>query len=131
MTGVTTPGFIGLQGYLLVSAALFFIGVAGFVARRNLFAILMSVELMLNAVNLSFVAFARHWGKLDGQVTVLLVIAVAAAEAAVALAMVILLFRNRETLDVDAFKSMGETERGQIGDVPSEKNGAVAAGGAP
>jgi NADH-quinone oxidoreductase subunit K len=131
MTAATTSGFIGLQGYLLVSAALFFIGVAGFVARRNLFTILMSVELMLNSVNLSFVAFARHWGKIDGQITVLLVIAVAAAEAAVALAMVILLFRNRETLDVDAFKSMGETEWGQIGDPASEDARAVISGGAP
>lgn len=101
---------IGLHGYLLVSAALFFIGMAGFLARRNVFAILMSVELMLNAVNLSFVAFSRIWRHLDGQVFVLLIIAVAAAEAAVALAVVILVFRNRQTLDVDEFKSLGESE---------------------
>ncbi len=111
------PGFIGPHGFLLVSAALFFIGVAGFVARRNVFAVLMSVELMLNAVNLSFVGFSRYWRHLDGQVTVLLVIAVAAAEAAVALAMVILLFRSKATLDVDAFRSMGETEQGQLADL--------------
>ncbi|MBM3267648.1 MAG: NADH-quinone oxidoreductase subunit NuoK [Candidatus Sericytochromatia bacterium] len=114
------PGFIGLHGYLLVSAALFFIGVAGFVARRNVFAVLMSVELMLNAVNLSFVAFSRYWRHVDGQVMVLLIIAVAAAEAAVALAMVILLFRNRATLDVDAFRAMGETEKGQLSELEAE-----------
>ena len=97
---------IGLDAYLIVSAALFFIGAAGFVARRNVFTILMSIELMLNAVNLAFLAFSRQWLHLDGQVIVLLVVAVAAAEAAVALALVVLLFRNKETLDVDAFLQM-------------------------
>ncbi|MBI6546999.1 MAG: NADH-quinone oxidoreductase subunit NuoK [Cyanobacteria bacterium NC_groundwater_1444_Ag_S-0.65um_54_12] len=99
---------IGLHGYLLVSAALFCIGAAGFIARRNLFAILMSLELMLNAINLSLVAFSRHWLELGGQVMVLLLVAVAAAEAAIALAAVILLFRNKETLDSDAFRLLKE-----------------------
>ena len=124
-------GQVGLNAYLVVSAALFFIGAAGFVARRNLFAVLMSVELMLNAVNLSFAAFARSWRHHDGKVFVLLIIAVAAAEAAVALAMVILLFRNRATLDVDAFRSMGETEEGEIGELQAaaEARAALSGGG--
>lgn len=125
-------GTVSLEGYLLVSAALFFIGAAGFVARRNLFTVLMSVELMLNAVNLSFAAFSRWWGHHDGQVFVLLTIAVAAAEAAVALAMVILLFRNRATLDSDEFRSMGETQEGEIGDFEAAAGTpALPAGGGP
>lgn len=99
---------IPAAGYLMVSAALFFIGAAGFVARRNLFTVLMSIELMLNGVNLAFVTFSRQWGQYGGQIIVLLVIAVAAAEAAVALALVVLLFRNKETLDVDVFGQMRE-----------------------
>ncbi len=99
---------IPAAAYLMVSAALFFIGAAGFVARRNLFTVLMCIELMLNAVNLAFVTFSRQWGHYGGQVIVLLVIAVAAAEAAVALALVVLLFRNKETLDVDVFGQMRE-----------------------
>ncbi|MBU6429849.1 MAG: NADH-quinone oxidoreductase subunit NuoK [Cyanobacteria bacterium REEB65] len=99
---------IRLQAALIVASALFFIGTAGFLARRNLFSILMSIELMLNAVNLAFVSFSRRWGQLDGQVIVLLVVAVAAAEAAVALALVVLAFRNKETLDLDVFRNLKE-----------------------
>ena len=99
---------MALHAPLLVAAALFSIGVGGFVARRNVFALLMCIELMLNAVNLVFVTFSRQWLSVEGHVTVLLVVALAAAEAAVALAIVIMLFRNRETLDVDVFASMKE-----------------------
>ncbi|MEB3198467.1 MAG: NADH-quinone oxidoreductase subunit NuoK [Candidatus Sericytochromatia bacterium] len=89
--------------FLIVSAALFCIGLAGFVARRNLFIIFMSVELMLNGVNLSFLAFARHLGDLGGHIFTFLVIALAAAEAAIGLAIVILIFKNAgETAESDA-----------------------------
>jgi NADH-quinone oxidoreductase subunit K len=100
--------------FLVVSAALFCIGVAGFVSRRNLFIIFMSIELMLNGVNLSFLAFARHFGNLDGHVYTFLVIALAAAEAAIGLAIVILIFKNaadtpegeREALSLDNYNSL-------------------------
>lgn len=91
---------------LLLSVALFTLGVLGVFLRRNVITVLMSVELMLNAVNLAFVAFSRVWGTLDGQVLVFFVMTVAAAEAAVGLAIVIALQRHRDTLDVDAFNLM-------------------------
>ena len=84
-----------------LSAVLFTIGVAGALARRNLIVILMSIELMLNAVNLALVAFARLHGGIDGHVFVLMVIVVAAAEVAVGLGIVISLFRNKESVNVD------------------------------
>lgn len=87
--------------YMLLSAALFIIGVIGVMVRRNIIIIFMSIELMLNAVNLAFVAFSRALGQLQGQVFVFFVIVVAAAEAAVGLAIIILITRNRGTLDVE------------------------------
>lgn len=84
-----------------LSAVLFTIGTVGALTRRNLIVILMSIELMLNAVNLAFVGFARAWADLAGHVMVLMVITVAAAEVAVGLGIVIALFRNRDTVDVD------------------------------
>ena len=87
--------------YLLVSAALFAIGVTGVLVRRNAIIIFMSIELMLNAANLAFVAAARGLGLMDGQVFVFFVMTVAAAEVAVGLAIIVALFRNRETVDVD------------------------------
>ena len=92
-----------LTSYLVLSAVLFAIGVAGVFLRRNLITILLSIEIMLNAVNLSFIAFGRQLGSLDGQIIVFFVMTVAAAEAAVGLAIVIALFRQRESLDPDAF----------------------------
>ena len=86
--------------YMILSALLFSIGVAGVLIRRNAIVIFMCIELMLNAVNLLFVAFARHHGSGEGQVFVFFVMAVAAAEVAVGLAIIIALFRNRETVDV-------------------------------
>ena len=88
---------------VLLSAALFVIGALGVFLRRNVITVFMSIELMLNAVNLAFVAFSRSWGALDGQVLVFFVLTVAAAEAAVGLAIVIALHRHKDTLDVDAF----------------------------
>jgi NADH-quinone oxidoreductase subunit K len=97
---------IPLSHYLVVSAVLFAIGTAGVFLRRNLITILLSVEIMLNAINLSFVAFGRQLGNLDGQIIVLFVMTVAAAEAAVGLAIIIGLYRHRESLNPDAFASL-------------------------
>ena len=90
-----------LSWYLALSAVLFAIGTAGVLVRRNLIVIFMAIELMLNAVNLTFVAFARSLGAMDGQVIVFFVITVAAAEAAVGLAIMLALFRLRETINAD------------------------------
>ena len=87
--------------YLVLSAVLFGLGVVGFVFKRNIITIFMSIELMLNAVNLAFVAFSRSLGQVEGQVFVFFVIIVAAAEAAVGLAIVILIARNRQSLNVE------------------------------
>ncbi|HEV8393890.1 MAG TPA: NADH-quinone oxidoreductase subunit NuoK [Vicinamibacterales bacterium] len=97
---------IPLSHYLVVSAILFAIGSAGVFLRKNLITILLSVEIMLNAVNLSFVAFGRFNGTVDGQIITFFVMTVAAAEAAVGLALVIALFRGRESLNPDAFTSL-------------------------
>ena len=95
-----------IQHALLLSLALFAIGVVGVFLRRNVITVFMCVELMLNAVNLAFVAFSRSWGTLDGQVLVFFVLTVAAAEAAVGLAIIIAVHRRKDTLDVDAFDLM-------------------------
>jgi NADH-quinone oxidoreductase subunit K len=92
---------IPLSWLLGLSAVLFCIGVIGVLVRRNALVIFMSIELMLNAANLAFVAFARHLGSLDGQVFVFFVMTVAAAEVAVGLAIIVNLFRLRETVFVD------------------------------
>ena len=92
---------VPLSWYLILSAILFALGISAFLLKRNIITIFMSIELMLNAVNLSFVAFANHWHKLSGQVFVFFVMVVAAAEAAVGLAIIIAVFRARETLNVD------------------------------
>ena len=92
-----------LNDYLVLSALVFSIGAAGVFVRRNLITILLSVEIMLNAVNLTFVAFGRALGAVDGQIIVFFVMTVAAAEAAVGLAIVIALFRHRESLNPDSF----------------------------
>ena len=97
---------IPLTHYLVLSAILFSIGTAGVFYRRNLITILLSIEIMFNAVNLSFVAFGRHFGTVDGQIISFFVMTVAAAEAAIGLAIVICLFRHRESLNPDAFTSL-------------------------
>jgi NADH-quinone oxidoreductase subunit K len=91
---------------LLLSVALFGIGVLGVFLRRNMITVFMSIELMLNAANLAFVAFSRAWGTLDGQVLVFFVMTVAAAEAAVGLAIIIALQRTKDSLDIDSFNLM-------------------------
>jgi NADH-quinone oxidoreductase subunit K len=87
--------------YLVLSAILFGLGIVGFVFKRNVITVFMAIELMLNAVNLAFVAFSQAMGKLDGQVFVLFVIVVAAAEAAVGLGIIILIMRQRQSLNVE------------------------------
>jgi len=89
------------QYYLVLSAILFGMGAVAFVVKRNIITIFMSIELMLNAVNLAFVAFSQARGKLDGQIFVLFVIVVAAAEAAVGLGIIIMTARNRRSLNVE------------------------------
>lgn len=97
---------VTLGHYLVLSAVLFAIGAAGVFLRRNLITILLSVEIMLNAANLAFVAVSQYQGSVDGQIIVFFVMTVAAAEAAVGLALVIALFRHRETLSPDAFTTL-------------------------
>ncbi len=92
--------------YLLLSAALFTMGVIGFLSKRSLITVFMSIELMLNAVNLSFVTFAHEWHAVKGQIFVFFVMMVAAAEAAVGLAIIIAIFRVRGTLTVDQIDRM-------------------------
>jgi NADH-quinone oxidoreductase subunit K len=98
--------------YLVLSAILFSIGVAAFLIKRNIITVFMSIELMLNAVNLTFVAFSRHWSQVrdhlqvNGQIFVFFVMVVAAAEAAVGLAIIIAVFRARNTLNVDQIDLM-------------------------
>ncbi len=94
-------GAIPISWYLVLSAVLFGLGVIAFVFKRNVITVFMSIELMLNAVNLAFVAFARAYQRLDGLVFVFFVIVVAAAEAAVGLAIVIMLAQNRQSLNVE------------------------------
>ncbi|MEX0805953.1 MAG: NADH-quinone oxidoreductase subunit NuoK [Candidatus Binatia bacterium] len=90
---------VPLDYYLILSAIIFAIGVVGVLIRRNLIIVLMSIELMLNAVNLTFIAFANSLGSMDGQVIVFFVMAVAAAEAVIGLAIIISVFRHRQSLD--------------------------------
>jgi NADH-quinone oxidoreductase subunit K len=92
---------VPISYYLVLSAVLFGLGVVAFVFKRNIITIFMSIELMLNAVNLAFVAFARAHGQLDGLVFVFFVIVVAAAESAVGLAIIITIVQNRQTLNVE------------------------------
>jgi NADH-quinone oxidoreductase subunit K len=97
---------VPLSWYLLLSAILFSLGVAGFLIKRNLITVFLSIELMLNAVNLSFVTFACQWHEVRGQIFVFFVMMVAAAEAAVGLAIIIAVFRARSTLAVDRIDLM-------------------------
>lgn len=97
---------ITLSHYLVLGSIVFLIGVMGVLLRRNVIIILLSIELMLNAVNINLVAFSHHLQNMAGQVFVFFVMTVAAAEAAIGLAIVVVLFRNRETIDVDEINLM-------------------------
>ena len=97
---------VNLEHYLVVSAILFCLGLAGVIVRRNLLVIFMGLELMLNAANLALVAFSRFTNNLDGQVFVFFVITVAAAEVAVGLALIVALYRKRQTAHVEDLTTM-------------------------
>jgi NADH-quinone oxidoreductase subunit K len=92
--------------YVALSALMFAIGAFGAISRRNLLIVLMSIELMLNGVNIALVAFARHWGNVQGHVFVLMVMGVAAAEVGIGLALIIALFRNRKTVDTGDLREL-------------------------
>jgi NADH-quinone oxidoreductase subunit K len=97
---------IGYAHFLVLAAVLFLIGMLGVLVRRNALIILMSVEIMLNAANMTLLTFARMWGELSGHTFALIVIAVAAAEAAVGLAIVVAVFRGRRNVDVDKLTTL-------------------------
>ncbi len=97
---------ITLNHYLVLSVILFTLGTAGVFLRRNVISLLLSIEIMLNAVNLTFIAAGRQWASVDGQIIVFFVMTVAAAEAAVGLALVIALFRHRESLNPETFTTL-------------------------
>jgi NADH-quinone oxidoreductase subunit K len=100
------PAAVPLSWYLLLSAVLFSLGVAGFLFRKNIITVFMSIELMLNAVNLSFIAFSYHLKQVDGQIFSFFVMVVAAAEAAVGLGIILTVYKNRSTLEIDEINSM-------------------------
>lgn len=92
-----------IELFVLISLAMFFIGAVGLLTKRNVLIVFLSIELMLNAANLLFVAFSRHWGNTIGLAWVFFVLVVAAAEAAVGIAIIINMFRSKEVVDVDQF----------------------------
>ena len=100
------PTHVPLTWYLILSAILFALGVAGFLFRRNVITVFMSIELMLNAVNLSFIAFAYQLKQVDGHIFAFFVMVVAAAEATVGLAIILTLYRKRATLEIDEVNTM-------------------------
>jgi len=97
---------VPLSAYLILSGILFTVGVIGFLVRRNLIVVFMSIELMLNAANLAFVAFSRYLNSMDGQIFVFFVMTVAAAEAAVGLAIILAVFRTKGTVNADEINLM-------------------------
>ncbi|HZU27996.1 MAG TPA: NADH-quinone oxidoreductase subunit NuoK [Bryobacteraceae bacterium] len=101
-----TSGGVPMDWYLILSAVLFSLGIAGFFFRRNIITVFMSIELMLNAVNLSFVTFSYRMKQVDGQIFTFFVMVVAAAEAAVGLAIILTVYKNRKTLQIDEVSSM-------------------------
>ena len=97
---------LALQHYLAVGAIMFCIGLIGFMCRRNLIVIFLCTELMFQGVAISLIAFGRYWDNLSGQAFVMFVLVIAAAEASLALGLVVLLFRQKATLDADAWREM-------------------------
>jgi NADH-quinone oxidoreductase subunit K len=97
---------VPLSWYLILSSILFALGVAGFIYRKSVITVFMSIELMLNAVNLSFVTFSYHLRRIDGHIYSFFVMVVAAAEAAVGLAIILTIFKNRGTLQIDEVDSL-------------------------
>ena len=97
---------VPISWFLTLSAILFALGVAGFLFRRSIITVFMSIELMLNAVNLSFITFSYHYQSINGHLFAFFVMVVAAAEAAVGLAIILTIFKNRNTLNIDEIDSM-------------------------
>jgi NADH-quinone oxidoreductase subunit K len=106
MTVPGLPAAVPLSWYLLLSTILFALGVAGFLFRKNIITVFMSIELMLNAVNLSFVAFSYKFNQVDGHIFSFFVMVVAAAEAAVGLGIILTVFKNRMTLHIDEVSTL-------------------------
>jgi NADH-quinone oxidoreductase subunit K len=100
------PHEVPLSWFLALSAVLFALGVAGFLFRRNIITVFMSIELMLNAVNLTFITFSYKLKQVDGHIFAFFVMVVAAAEAAVGLAIILTIFKNRQTLEIDEVSSL-------------------------
>ncbi len=99
---------VPLSWYLILSAILFCLGIAGFLFRKNIITVFMSIELMLNAVNLSFIAFSYQLRQVNGHIFTFFVMVVAAAEAAVGLAIILTVYKNRNTLDIDEISEMND-----------------------
>ncbi len=97
---------MGTEAYLIVASLLFLIGASGFLLRRNLLVMFMSIELMLNGAALLFITFARHWNRMDGQIFVFFIIALAAAEAAVGLSILIAIFRLKHRVNADELSEL-------------------------
>ncbi|MBN2044682.1 MAG: NADH-quinone oxidoreductase subunit NuoK [Anaerolineales bacterium] len=97
---------VAIEYYVILSAILFTLGIVGVLIRRNAIVIFMSIELMLNSANLAFIAFARQYNELNGQVFVFFVMTVAAAEVAVGLALMVTIFRTKHSIDVDQLSSL-------------------------
>ena len=106
MNHLPIPAGVPLSWYLVLSAILFVIGVSGFILRRNIITVFMSIELMLNAVNLSFITFSYQLKQVSGHIFAFFVMVVAAAEAAVGLAIILTVFKNRATLNVDEINTL-------------------------
>jgi NADH-quinone oxidoreductase subunit K len=106
MTIPGLPAAVPLSWYLILSAILFSLGCAGFLFRKNIITVFMSIELMLNAVNLSFVTFSYQFGQVDGHIFSFFVMVVAAAEAAVGLGIILTVFKNRMTLHIDEVSTL-------------------------
>lgn len=106
LQGINLQAGVPISWYLILSAILFSLGVAGFLFRKSIITVFMCIELMLNAVNLSFVAFSNQHKQVSGHIFTFFVMVVAAAEAAVGLAIILTVFKNRETLNIDEINSL-------------------------
>ena len=110
---------VNLQSYLIVGAALFVLGMVGFLTRRNLILMFLSAEMMLQGVAINLVAFSRYHGNLGGQVLTLFIVTVAACEAAIALALILMLYRRRKSLDVSLWQELREPDLSPVVDEES------------
>ena len=118
---MTEFGFSSLINYLMIGAALFSLGLLGFLTRRNLIVMFLSAEMTLQGVALTLVAFGRYHGNWSGQVFTIVILTVAACEAGIALALILILFARRESLDISLWKELREVSAPAIVDDPAEK----------